>query len=330
MENTHTKVVFIFRPITPFRHSIETVFQRIISALPDNVEAVPYVCDANNSIFQTWFQLRRLKGDIYHITGDVNYLAVGLVGLNVVLTVHDLGHYKNLNGLKKNIYGLFWFRIPVLISQSVRCVSNYTLSDLLHYFPSAKKKSSVIFNPAPEYSRVIPLSNHGQLPRILQIGTGPHKNIETVIRAIEGIKCKFVVIGQLSHAQRNLLEDKAISYENHINLSDEQMKHQYAQSTLVVFVSLHEGFGMPVLEAQSMGKPIIISKVCSLPEVSMGTAVELINVKDHKSLKEQIIRIIEDEIYRNEIIEAGFSNLKRFDLNRIASSYYQVYKEILL
>ena len=104
-------------------------------------------------------------------------------------------------------------------------------------------------------------------PRILQVGTAAHKNIERVAAALEGRRCKFVIIGKLTQSQLVALESNRIDYENHVGISRAALVGQYQKCDMVMFPSLYGGFGLPILEAQAVGRPVITSNLYSMPEV---------------------------------------------------------------
>jgi glycosyltransferase involved in cell wall biosynthesis len=322
------KIVYVMRPQKANRHSIETVFGNIIPHLPGQIETLTYVCPGSESIFQTWRELRRLNADLYHITGDVNFHAIGLLGRKVVLTVHDLGHFKNLKGYKKFLYGLFWFRIPGLIARKITCISDFTLRDLCQHFPSLASKSIAIPNPVSPKLQPSPWLRHNP-PHILQVGTGIHKNLGTVIKALEGLNCRLIIVGNLSGEQIAALHAKNIEYESRSNLTESEIIEQYINCDLVTFVSLHEGFGMPLIEAQALGRPVVTSKCGALAKVNQGSAPDLDDPMDHVSLKKMIMRLLEDEEYRNFHLNAGYKNIERFSGDAVVSQYCAIYQVLL-
>ncbi|MEH7373560.1 glycosyltransferase, partial [Neobacillus drentensis] len=165
-------------------------------------------------------------------------------------------------------------------------------------------------------------------PTILQVGTGENKNLENVIKAIKDIPCKLEIIGKLSSAQENLLNNSKINYINSFNLTDEQVRNKYIDSDIVVFASTYEGFGLPIIEAQATGRVVITSNIAPMNEVS-GKGACLINPYDVDSIKNAVLKICHDSSYRNSLIEFGKKNVVRFSPQKIAKDYLKVYDEVL-
>ena len=91
-------------------------------------------------------------------------------------------------------------------------------------------------------------------PRLLQVGTGANKNLERLAAALVGLDCDLVIIGRLSALQIYALKHHRVSYENFVGLSREALVQQYLRCDMVVFVSTYEGFGLPIVEANAVGR----------------------------------------------------------------------------
>jgi len=162
---------------------------------------------------------------------------------------------------------------------------------------------------------------------VLHIGTTPNKNLERHAAALQGIHCEFVIIGRLSNLQRVELDRRSISYQNYVDLSKSALVDQYEQCDLVLFASTYEGFGLPIVEAQAVGRPIISSDLWSMPEVAGGAAC-LVNPYEIKSIRNGVLRVIQDADYRNELIRLGYQNVKRFKLENTDAQYAELYREV--
>jgi glycosyltransferase involved in cell wall biosynthesis len=164
-------------------------------------------------------------------------------------------------------------------------------------------------------------------PRILQVGTAPNKNIMRLAEALRGMNCTLEVVGRLSDKQRAALSRNGIAYTNFWGLSDEEMVKRYEDSDIVALVSTYEGFGMPILEGQATGRPVITSQVLSMPEVA-GSAACLVDPYDVASIREGVLRIVEEDEYREALVHKGLENVKRFDAHRIAMQYLDLYRRL--
>ncbi len=321
-------ICIVYRDPSKGGTSIEEIFRGLFEILKLKTTASQYVFQAQMTLWRNVILLRKQDASLYHITGGVYFLAYFLWDRNVVLTIHDIGRYKELQGLKKVIYREILLRGPMLIAHRITAVSQYTKDDLIKVFGHhIAAKIRVIYNPVPvEFVRNRKTFNYKE-PRILHVGTSKNKNLSSTIKALKNIKCNFVIIGRLSVEDIKLLEDFNIKYDNYFDLPYAGVYEQYCLSDIVVFVSGHEGFGMPVLEAQAIGRPVIASRITSIPEVG-GTGVHYINDPfDAIEIASGIYKILNEETYRNELIDRGFENAKRFDAEKISLEYLTLYNE---
>lgn len=330
MTQSRIRVVLVFRSREKAGKSIEGLFDKFILEPQSDIEFIGWNYNPKKNLLMNITSLRRQKADVWHITGDINYMVLALWGKRTILTIHDLGRYRTLRGLKKWVYRKLWIQWPLKMADVVTVVSLFTKEQIqkvvkLKYC----SKINVIYNGYNPVYRGTNESFNTLQPRILQIGTAVHKNLDTVIAALTGTQCMLTIIGPLNMSQRQALQGSGVSYRNYQNLSAEELRQQYSQTDIVVFASLHEGFGMPVIEAQAMGRPLITSRLASLPEVAGTGAHFLDNPLDVDELRHSIIKIIEDYSYRDRLIEEGYKNVLRFSWPNMKAAYLELYKSIM-
>lgn len=308
-------------------NSIEMVFSTIDSQLPLHTSIqLPYEGASPKTLFKNILFAYRNKAKINHITGDTHYIALGL-GRNTILTVHDVQSAVQISNPLKRLYvKLLWFWLPALIVKRITVISEFTRIELSKLIPFAKNKIIVIhnaFNPTIEFVK----KTKNKRPVILHMGTKPNKNLERVVEALKGIDCSLIIFGKMSEKQLLLLETYTIDYENHYDVSYEEIVQCYQRCDMVSFPSVYEGFGVPILEANAAGRPVIAGDIPVLHEVANDAAC-FVNPHSVDSIRSGFIKVIEHDEYREALVVKGLKNIKRFAPKAIAEKYNEVYKEL--
>ncbi len=331
------KVNLFFRKQTSGFRSIEELFGIVVEQLKSVKCAIVEVPEKKISvegIFRNLLFAVRNKGDVNHITGDIHYIAL-MTGRKTVLTIHDANSVVSGNWFKKMFVLIFWFWLPALLVKRITTISEKSRKELEIIIPFAKRKISVIPNP---YNPK--LINHNQQrdedkitntskPIVLHLGTKSNKNLERTIVALEGLPYKLYIIGKLSDHQVELLSKHQIDFRSYFNLPYNEVALLYHQCTTVCFASKYEGFGMPIIEAQLVGKPVVTSNIDPMPWVAGENGACFVDPLSIVSIREGLINVIEDEKYRAKLIENGLQNVQRFDPVKIAGMYEKVYREVL-
>ncbi len=321
------------KPRSSGNFSIELVFEGIRRELAGQIDVQLCVAPvhSNGLLQRLWiaWHARRHQGDINHVTGDTNFTALTLDGKRTILTNHDCGYIVHKTGLKRWLLRLLWLKLPVNHVAAVTTVSSQIKEEIIRYTGCPSDKIHVIPNAVPPQFKPCPRPFHSERPRILHIGTAPNKNLPRLIDALAGLSCTLVIIGQIEGGARCQLEQARVEYENYVDLPGPDVVRQYEQCDLVAFASLYEGFGVPILEAQAVGRPVLTSNHHPMSDVA-GEVACLVEPTDVKSIRAGIERIVRDADFRIRLIEAGFENVKRFRPERIAQQYLALYEKILV
>jgi glycosyltransferase involved in cell wall biosynthesis len=322
------KVVLIYRRGREGAYSIEEIFHTIAVELRKHVEVIEYEVGSRRDIFVDVKRLRVMRADIYHVTGDINYLMLFLPPKRTVLTVHDIGHYLfGLRGFKRWIYKWMWLVWPIRAAGTVTAVSKETRDNILKYLGISGKHIEVIENCYSAIFRPASRPFNVSCPVILQVGTRPYKNVPSLVEALRGIRCRLVLIGQLDIELRQKLVECGVDYENHVGLTHDQIYRQYVDCDIVSFVSLGEGFGVPIIEAQASGRPLITANVSPMREVA-GDGACLVDPLNISQIRERILRIIANSDYRDQLVERGLRNVARYSPATISGQYLDLYRRL--
>lgn len=329
------KVVhFQRKPVSERYFSIENYFSVVRAAmLEKGVDVELFVCPYISQGFiprlKNVWQASKKQRDINHVTGDVHYLNLLFNKKKTILTIHDCGFMNHLNPVARLLLKLFWLTLPSKKSVYITCISEATKNEVLKHVNFPANRIVVIPTVVNEdlYS-FSPKAFNSSCPSILFIGTTPNKNLVSVAKALKGIKCTLEVVGPLSLEQKTVLEENSIKYHNEVAISNQRMTEKYLECDFLLFPSTYEGFGMPILEAQLTGRPVVTSNYSSMPEVA-GNSACMVNPFDVESIKDGVLRVIEDARFREELIEKGKENVKRFTTEKVAEQYLNLYKEVL-
>ncbi|MCZ2844935.1 MAG: glycosyltransferase family 1 protein [Candidatus Bathyarchaeota archaeon] len=320
----------VFRKRLPQFNSIEEIFLNLYKELQKkttiNKIEVPESGAALGSMFRNLRFTRSHRAGITHITGHVNYISLA-AGRKTILTVHDSGSALYGNPIHRLFKKILWFWLPALFVKKITVVSGFSKKELSKLIPFAKKKIAVIHNPVNSILEYRPKSFLNDKPLILQIGTKSNKNLEGTIKALTNIHCTFLIIGELSKKQMELLEEYRIDYTNKKHLTFSEIKRAYEECDLVSFISLYEGFGMPVIEAQAVGRPVITSAIEPMLEVA-GKGACFVDPECPEDIRTAILKIIQEKGYRDDLIQKGLENVKRFQIEEIAEQYLELYKKL--
>ncbi len=323
-------VTYFYREPRKTGVSIEGIFRLVKECLVGEVDIKEFYCDPKLSRSQNTAQAKRHAGAINHITGDVNFLALGLKGKKNILTVHDLGHYETLKKrsyLQFMVYQVFWFRLPLRYIDVVTVVSQFTKDRLMEYFHFPEDRIRIIPNPVKPIFQYSPKDNINERPVILMMGTGRHKNLAGLIAAVKDSNYHLDIIGWPTEEELEEMDKRKISYTVYNRLTDSEVYKRYKACDILFNASHYEGFGMPIIEAQAVGRAVITSNTGAMKEVANESAA-LVNPQSTEEIRAAIDRLVGDKVYYDSIVIKGRDNVKPYNDQYIAQQYLEVYKEL--
>jgi glycosyltransferase involved in cell wall biosynthesis len=164
-------------------------------------------------------------------------------------------------------------------------------------------------------------------PVVLMVGTKENKNIVRMVQALAGLSVTLHIVGTLSDTQRRALVSGGLPWRNSPELDRAGMVSAYRDCDLLAFASTYEGFGLPIVEAQATGRPVLTSEAHSMPEASGGAAV-LVNPLDIASIRAGAMKLLIDADLRHELINRGRANAAQFAPNRVSALYSALYHNL--
>jgi glycosyltransferase involved in cell wall biosynthesis len=266
--------------------------------------------------------------------------------IKTILTVHDVVHrrFPQTMSLPNLLVERCLMKISLKRADAIITDSMSTAKDLIHYYEDCEKKINVIYPGCPHFPNVTTscLSAIDGLPSkfFLFVGTlDPRKNIYRILQAFEKIapenkNVHLVMVG--AEGWKNKDFKAAFSRHPHKSLihlkgyvSRQDLASYYYKAIGLLFPSLYEGFGFPILEAMHAGTPVITSKTSSMPEVA-GEAAIHVDPYDVDSIAKAMCDIYEDSFLRDRLRNNGYERIKRFSWKvcseQLRMIFHQVFK----
>ncbi len=329
------RIGFIFHSKDRKEHSIENTFFVVEKGLTD-YQCENYFCPEKSSksifrVFKNLIYARKVsKGcDIVHMTGDIQYITLALPKKKTILTIHDCVQIDSSHGIKKLLMWLFYFYFPIKRARFVTTVSYHVKAELEKKFPCCKKKIQLVTNTV---SPLFVFSNHvfrKDKTIILIVGTRSNKNLARIIQSVSTISNRVCldIIGKISEKEENEMKKWNICFSQSFNITNEQVVNHYSKCDILLFPSLYEGFGVPIIEAQSVGRVVITSNIEPMVSVASGGAI-FVDPYNEESIRKGIIQAIENDSMREDIIKKGLENVKNYQPSFVSNEYRKVYQKI--
>lgn len=307
--------------------------------------------DRHGGFYEKYYfpnSLDKTHSDVYHIPQN----GIGFdfdTHIPTIVTIHDLIPYIMPETVGTGYLERFLRDMPNIISNSssILTVSEYSKKDILKFF-SFYPEDKIFVTPLAANKNFKPLDKNKSKeyvenifgikePYILYIGGfSKRKNVLGLIKAFSAVykdlnkPYKLVLGGPLKdegeklykYVEENDLKDKIVFCGY---LKDQSLPLLYSGCDSFVYPSFYEGFGLPPLEAMSCKAPVITSNISSIPEIT-GDAALLINPYNTNELEEALVRLLNNDNFKNIIAEKGYLRSLNYTWKKTAEDTLKVYK----
>ena len=292
-----------------------------------------------------WEQINLLK----FLNSEKNPLLVNLSGLgplfykNQIITIHDLSFYENKKWFSKSYTTFYSFTTPIVAknARKILSVSYFSKSEIIKHLQIKQEKIEVIYNAVSndiknEYASGLVNSTdsfHINKNYILAVcSIDPRKNLQRLIDAFSQLDLSDYVLVLVGKTSKHFNVDLKTNLENIIFtgfISDQELSDLYKKCDFFIYPSLYEGFGIPPLEAMKNNCAVIVSDIPSLKEVCSDAAL-YVNPYEVESIKNGMLKIINDSALKKELKEKGNIRAEFFKWEYSGQKIYNLIKNITL
>lgn len=257
---------------------------------------------------------------------------------NKITVLHSLSFLnKKWNSLPFHFLYKITVPLNLMSSKFIFTVSHYTKKEIAEHYSYINliNKMDVVYNGSFGSKKLNIQSTENKQNYLLYVGSiSSSKNINGLVDAMNLVQIQhkdigLKIVGSLNNKvfkDEKIVSNQFIEFCGHINNPDE-LKELYLHAKAFVFPSLYESFGIPPLEAQECGCPIVISDVTALPEIYKDSALyfDPYNVDD---IANKIIALLNNEDLQKKLIDKGFENIKRFSWEASAEKITEVIERL--
>lgn len=319
----------------------------------ENLRIIPLSNKYQKAIVNMLWHLFILPGKIKKKEYDFIFLPAGnrrvfaYYPLITLVTFHDLSQF-NIPG-KYDAFRMFYIKkvIPwyVKFADKIMVISKNTRDDLVKYYKLKADELLLNYNGynSDKYNlhgnqKDFPLGMKKKYFLYIARIEHPGKNHLRLVQAYEALpkeileEYDLVIAGKPWSGSEKVLEyieNCEVKSNIHITgfVADEVLPELYRHSSMYIFPSLYEGFGIPLIEAMASGIPVICSNTSSLPEIG-GDAVALFDPYSIESMRDTIQRVITDETMQEAMIENGLNRVKEFSWKKHANTIIKAFEDI--
>ena len=304
-------------------------------------------------LWYLWFEISVYRA-LKKIKADVFFSPDGYLSLRskvpTVLVLHDLVYLHQPENMQATHLNYFRKNVPRFLNhaEKIVTVSEFVKQDILYNFPNIlSEKISVVYNAARD--GFFPISEADKQTVREKFSNGseyfiyvgaihPRKNVHRLIQAFDdfkkksGTEHKLIIVGRMAWktdevtaAYHNAQFKQDIIFTGYVSEND--LRLLTAAAFCMVYVSLFEGFGMPIIEAMSCDVPVITSNITAMPEVA-GDAAICINPNSVEEITEAMLSVEKNNELRLQFIKRGRERAKYFSWDKTAEDLgFQIFQK---
>lgn len=303
----------------------------------DKTEYVEAPCSYNDGIYRVLYQslvlgLKYCRNSVL-LTVDSKIPLLLPGNCIVVPLITDLAVFRmrETYQLSRVLLWRMQYRLLCRRAKHFLTISEFTRDEMVSILGLSADQIEVIYCASPDTMRPVTdpqalnkIRERYKLPDhcLLFVGNfNPRKNLERLIRAFDNMKQQtdlphvLIIAGgqgwkfNEDDALRNIVSKDSIRFIGYV--PDEDMPALYSYAELFVFPTLYEGFGMPVIEAQQCGTPVLTSDLSALPEVG-GDGAYYVDPYDEESIRKGMTDLLCNKSLQEDLIQKGLRNAGRF------------------
>lgn len=295
--------------------------------------------DARRYKWNKWYSrylLERNDFDVFHPTYYHSYFLKS-IKKPFVLTVHDMIHEIYPEIFVNDPYKDYKAQV-INKADHIIAISESTKSDILKFCAIPDEKITVVHHGYHLTQNLTQGTSASEVegPFILFVGEREgYKNFKGLLEAVGGFlvesNVKLFCAGGSSFSGEELNLINRLKLQNHVtqfSVTDSRLKELYNTAVMLVFPSLYEGFGLPILEAFENNCPVVMSNTSCFAEVG-GNAAVYFDPIDPESMRTAIMNVFEDSSLRDRLRVLGQRRLRGFTFERCVNETIEVYKKCL-
>ncbi len=291
--------------------------------------------------------IKKINPDLLVSPDAFNSLHCNVKQLTVI---HDLNfehHPGQMSVLNRKLYKYYTPRIAAN-SNRIATVSVFSKNDIVSHYGVNANKIDVVYNGANSRFKPLPEARQIEVRKKYTNGSNylifvgalnPRKNLARLFKAFDKFKkltgsdIKYVVVGEKMYWSRDIQEAfEGMAFKNDVlftgRLEPDELGKVLGSAIALTYVSIFEGFGIPIIEAFNAGTPVITANTSSMPEIA-GDAALIIDPFDVAKMAEAMKTIVQDKNLRNRLVNKGYLRKNQFSWDKTANNLWQSIEKTL-